>query len=182
MYKNNLLGNLVLFLVMGLILGFWYSACFAADETLTITTYYPSPYGSYNQLTTTGDTYLATTSANKVGIGTTSPAEKLEVSGNIKLSGASATYKITNVLDPTANQDVATKYYVDSAGSSYVVVPILIYYNQTCPNNRCPPGWTLESTWNDMDANGFRCITGQYYVPDTYYSSCNFFCYNLCRK
>jgi len=52
-----------------------------------------------------------------LGIGTTNPAEKLEVSGNIKLSGVSATYKITNVANPTANQDVATKAYVDAAGS-----------------------------------------------------------------
>ncbi len=29
--------------------------CFAADETLTITTYYPSPYGSYNNLTVAGN-------------------------------------------------------------------------------------------------------------------------------
>ncbi len=45
----------------------------AADEgeTLTITTYYPSPYGSYNQL------YVA----DKLGIGTTSPQATLDVSG-----------------------------------------------------------------------------------------------------
>jgi hypothetical protein len=49
-----------------------------ADETLTITTYYPSPYGSYNQLTTASTTYLAYSSGN-VGIGTTSPSAKLQV-------------------------------------------------------------------------------------------------------
>ncbi|MCX5700450.1 MAG: hypothetical protein NTZ63_02775 [Candidatus Omnitrophica bacterium] len=31
---------------------FFVSLAFAADETLTITTYYPSPYGSYNELKT----------------------------------------------------------------------------------------------------------------------------------
>ena len=52
-----------------LILGF-FSLCFAADsETLTITTYYPSPYGSYNQL------YVK----SKLGIGTTSPAALLDI-------------------------------------------------------------------------------------------------------
>ncbi len=40
-----------------------------ADETLTITTYYPSPYGSYNQL------YVA----NNLGIGTTAPQTKLDI-------------------------------------------------------------------------------------------------------
>lgn len=53
-----------------------------------------------------------------VGIGTTSPGATLEVNGNIKLSGASPTYKITNVLDPTASSDVATKAYVDAHASS----------------------------------------------------------------
>lgn len=51
-----------------------------------------------------------------IGVGTSTPAEKLEVGGNIKLSGASPTYTITNVADPTANSDVATKSYVDAAG------------------------------------------------------------------
>ncbi len=48
------------------------------DENLTLTTYYPSPYGSYNQLSTAGNTYLATNSGN-VGIGTTKPGAKLHL-------------------------------------------------------------------------------------------------------
>jgi hypothetical protein len=70
-----------------------------AQESLTITTYYPSPYGSYNQLqtntlgvgdndgdggldsgdvpSTAGDVWVA----GKVGIGTMSPAAKLDVQG-----------------------------------------------------------------------------------------------------
>ncbi len=53
-----------------LIFGF-FSLCFA-EESITITTYYPSPYGSYNELRTYSNTYLATAGGN-VGIGTTSP-------------------------------------------------------------------------------------------------------------
>jgi len=56
-----------------------------ADETLTITTYYPSPYGIYNELTTTGNTYLATSGGN-VGIGTTSPAYLLDVNTGINVN------------------------------------------------------------------------------------------------
>jgi hypothetical protein len=51
---------------------------FAADETLTITTYYPSPYGSYNNLTV----------ANRLGVGTASPNYKLSVFGAIQNAAA----------------------------------------------------------------------------------------------
>jgi len=65
---------------------------FATDETLTITTYYPSPYGNYRQLSadqiTIGSTYRNPTYADgnlyvqgNVGIGTTSPTSKLHVVG-----------------------------------------------------------------------------------------------------
>ncbi len=60
-------------------------------------------------------TRMTILSGGNVGIGTTGPGEKLEVSGNIKLSGASPTYKITNVASPTADSDAATKGYVDAA-------------------------------------------------------------------
>lgn len=77
----------------------------AFAETLTITTYYPSPYGSYNHLqasslgvgdnngnnildsgdvpTTAGDVWIK----GKVGIGNSSPAQKLDVTGYVKGTG-----------------------------------------------------------------------------------------------
>lgn len=80
-----------------------------ADEQLTITTYYPSPYGSYNQLQTnslgigdndndgsldSGDVPNPATDPGgvwikgSVGIGTIAPAAKLEVQGGaIKATG-----------------------------------------------------------------------------------------------
>ena len=47
-------------------------------EEITLTTYYPAPYGAYEELSTTGKTCLATTSGN-VGIGTTSPTQELHL-------------------------------------------------------------------------------------------------------
>ncbi|MFH0912975.1 MAG: hypothetical protein V1884_01655 [Candidatus Omnitrophota bacterium] len=125
---------------------------FAEEESYTITTYYPSPYGSYNELSTYSNTYLAISSGN-VGIGKSNPTAKLEVAGEIKLSGAAPSYKITNVATPTANNDVATKAYVDAAtgGNSYV------YYTEYCVGGNsweatscaarcaCAPGYTLDA-------------------------------------
>lgn len=53
-------------------------------ESLTMTTYYPAPFGGYAKLLTTSDTFLAR-DGGSVGIGTTSPAAnaKLDVNGNI---------------------------------------------------------------------------------------------------
>ncbi len=55
MYKKVILGSLVLFLAVGLVFGFGVLSSFAQEEekegeTITITTYYPSPYGVYNEL------------------------------------------------------------------------------------------------------------------------------------
>lgn len=60
-------------------------------EDITLTTYYPAPYGAYDELTTTGNTYLATTSGAAVGIGTTTPAANmaLDVSGTVNATAYS---------------------------------------------------------------------------------------------
>ena len=70
---------------------------FAADETISLTTYYPSPYGNYAALNARqmkiGVTYSGsgvTTADNNllvegnVGIGTTTPQQKLDVNGIIR--------------------------------------------------------------------------------------------------
>src|SRR3989338_9125996 len=51
-------------------------------EDVTITANYPSPRGVYEELRTTDNTFLATAGGN-VGIGTTSPGTKLDVSAGI---------------------------------------------------------------------------------------------------
>jgi hypothetical protein len=55
-------------------------------EDITITTYYPSPYGSYDELQTANNTYLAT-GGGFVGIGNTTASEKLDVTGNVRATG-----------------------------------------------------------------------------------------------
>lgn len=84
-------------LMMGVLAVFL--AGFALSEQLTLTTSYPVPVGIYNKLITTGDSGAApadttfnrnagntilvppTNAGGKVGIGTTTPAAKLDVVG-----------------------------------------------------------------------------------------------------
>ena len=74
------------------------SANEVVSESLTMTTYYPAPSGVYKRLTATEGVAVGTYKASaapagdlivsgSVGIGTTSPANKLSVAGNADVSG-----------------------------------------------------------------------------------------------
>ncbi|MBI5630736.1 MAG: hypothetical protein HY921_07625 [Elusimicrobia bacterium] len=57
------------------------------SESVTLTTYYPAPSGVYAQMITTNNTFLAR-DGGSVGVGTASPAQKLDVSGAIRMNQA----------------------------------------------------------------------------------------------
>ena len=61
---------------------------FLGSETLTLTTYYPAPYGGYASLLTTGKTLLAR-DGESVGVGTPTPGAKLDIKG---LGNTAATF------------------------------------------------------------------------------------------
>lgn len=72
--------------------------CIAAEERITLTTYYPAPYGVYRELRadqmSIGSDYRQAALndgtlivSGNVGIGTMSPKAKLDVSGNILVEG-----------------------------------------------------------------------------------------------
>ncbi len=115
------------------------------EEMITITTYYPAPYGVYRQLKTTSDTYLATDSGN-VGIGTENPQVKLHVEGRIK------------AYDPVDDDDLATKSYVDSvAGTNYTFLGTCREVSST--------GWCNHATYPAYCASPSpipRCACYQY--------------------
>jgi hypothetical protein len=76
------------------------------SESVTLSTYYPAPSGVYTNMITTGNTYLARdgAAATKVGIGTTSPAQKLHVVGDVQANH----YKFPGV---GGDSGVAADYY-----------------------------------------------------------------------
>lgn len=72
--------------------------CSFAEERITLTTYYPAPYGVYIELRadkiSVGSGYRNTAlsdgtfiASGNVGIGTANPSAKLEVNGNAKING-----------------------------------------------------------------------------------------------
>ena len=87
-------------LVLGLSMIFM--ACAAYANTITLSTFYPSPYGSYQNLDTTSDTYLAT-DGGKVGIGTKTPRELLEVNGNVIVNGTITARWVNTTGSPLEN-------------------------------------------------------------------------------
>ena len=89
----------------------------AYADTMTVSTYYPSPYGSYQNLDTANTTNLATAGGNvimamgggSVGVATNAPTDIFTVNGFVASSGASAG---TRIYDRTGG-----------ANSSACVVP-----------------------------------------------------------
>lgn len=90
--RKNLLPLLVLFFLC------WHPG-FIGSESLTLTTYYPAPYGGYVNILTTGQTLLARDAGN-VGIGTgaAAPTGRLDVSGGyiniINAEGGAGTWRL----------------------------------------------------------------------------------------
>ena len=71
------------------------SANEVVSESMTMTTYYPAPTGTYRRLVTTGGTVanpshtILARDAGNVGIGTTDPQAKLAVAGQLMITGGS---------------------------------------------------------------------------------------------
>lgn len=76
------------------------------SENVTLTTYYPAPSGMYTQMVVTGKTILAR-DGNRVGIGTDTPQEKLDLGNNW----------MTPSYDVTANTNVGITWYTPSPTS-----------------------------------------------------------------
>lgn len=107
--------------VVGILIG---TMAYAIAEEITLTTYYPSPRGVYEELQTRETTLLATSSGN-VGIGHASAASvdtKLDVSGDAKVRNNLAILGTIAIQggSPAANRVLTA---VDSAGNAVWDVP-----------------------------------------------------------
>jgi len=82
-----------------------------------------------------------------VGIGTTTPAFKLDVNGMVSVNNN----RITKVATPVDAKDAVNKEYVDAAGggSTYTVCYVLYSKNQ---NLSCDTGYTQVAKWNKATA------------------------------
>lgn len=75
MMRSTIFGFISFFLLVLIPLSY------AARKEVKLTTYYPAPSGDYRNLSSTDDTYLATSNGHNVGVGTMAPGAKLDVKG-----------------------------------------------------------------------------------------------------
>lgn len=137
-----------------------FALCFA-DETLTITTYYPSPYGSYQDL------YVA----NTLGIGTTAPTGPLQVT--VGTTGARLT--TTDFTLSSAGSVIVQKMGA-ATGNTYGEITVkrsggTAVANLVLQGDGGNVGIGTTSPSATLDING--TIRGATYGFGGFYSTCN---------
>lgn len=112
--------------------------------------------------------------ANRVGINTSTPGDTFEVVGNVLVGNvlipnvgniSVGNVKITNLAEPTANADAATKFYVDSLISGNVTqIGNLVVNNTTITSNVANANISIDpngtGTFVIVGTNGFVMPAG----------------------
>ena len=172
----------VLIVALGLI------AAQLTSETLTMTTWYPSPSGTYKTLRATMNAYFAY-SGGSVGIGTTAPVSwaKLDVQSNpgpgvdvnIRVNNTNTTAPISGALVVATNNVRSFDFGVRGAGDGVDANGAFTIYDRTVPAMRlfidhtgnvgigtASPAATLDVAGNihstgDIctDAGGGKCLS-----------------------
>jgi len=123
------------------------------DTTTNEITYYNTSgnVGSFTSLTSSDDTYLATTAGTKLGVGTTDPNATLDVSGNAIISGP---LNVTN----TITGDTGSFTNLSSSNNTYLA---------TTANTKLGVGKTTASATATLDVSGNAEISGTLAVGGT---------------
>jgi len=131
MGKLKITGTILFFILV-------FSSWAFPQETITITTYYPSPYGKYGELAANrmkiGVNYSNQNVANnnlivegQVGIGTVSPSQKLEVNGGIRaysataISGDNSGFGLGNGIGVEGKTVSGYGVYAEASGGGYAL-------------------------------------------------------------
>lgn len=149
-----------------------FNLCFAAEESITITTYYPSPYGSYNELATNR---LAVGDTN--GSGGLDAADQPNRDGDIRLkpqtgdpaswpAGTRGQFAYSSTQDSMYHHNGSV--WVASGGSlSCITVVVNGPGTATCPADYIVTGGGMDdddrSNGDDYDhpsGNGWYCSGG----------------------
>ena len=107
--------------------------------------------GGAARVTATSSTSTALTTTGRIGINQAAPTVDLDVAGAARISGnldMNSTGKIVQLVNPTNNQDAATKSYVDT---SIPVGGIIMWSGTT--------GTSLPSNWKLCDGSTHNGIT-----------------------
>jgi len=126
-----------------------------ASESVTLTTYYPAPSGVYTQMITTNNTYLARDGGN-VGVGTVSPAFKLDVTGTENVTGQANLGKLVttgnNVVNPA--DPMAADIVVGSNAGTRHDSSIMFWSNASASRIFGQNDVFYFSTWNQNATSG----------------------------
>jgi hypothetical protein len=103
------------------------------------------------RVTAASSTSTALTTTGRIGINQAAPTVPLDVTGAARITGEldmNSSGKIMNLVDPTANQDAATKLYVDV--TSFPIGGIVMWSGV---------GVTLPSNWKLCDGTTYGSVT-----------------------
>ena len=124
---------------------------FLGSETLTLTTYYPAPYGGYASLLTTGKTLLARDAGN-VGIGIANPLYKLHVNAG----AVGGTYGLApNYVNWAA-------YGTGDGGAAIYNSNEAAYRSLMLVGNNSGGGVRRVKLWDEVTVNGDLIVTGKF--------------------
>ena len=102
-----------------LVIAMSFAAYAAYADNVTVSTYYPSPFGSYQKLTTTDDTNLAT-AGGSVMIGAGAATEKLDVNGNARIGGDATVTGTATMANATVTGNLNLKDASSNTGDLQV--------------------------------------------------------------